>query len=391
MCRPIFILALALVAQGLLTAPIATAQNTPRALGEAGLADVAESGDAEAQFQLGLRYYTGKGIKQDAQTGMAWLSKAAAQGHGKAMLVIGSIYEEGDAETGIKQDFAKAVEWYTKAAATDLTEAQFQLALLYLQGKGVKADPAVAGQWLLKAATKGHPPSQSAYAGLLVEGEGVAKNPAKAALWFLRAAKQDHGYAQRKLANLYFSGLGVPLDYARCAAWYRRASLDDEDPWAKNDLAWFLSTCPDSKYHDGKRAAILAKEAMKMIQANSGENRHEVVDTVAASLARSGDFAEAVIWQREALKLLAKDSDLTPEGRKMLEKDFAQRLNLYTAKKPYADSQPKIESVGDPLPNDTILEDVDKPSLRDTKEEQPLLKPRKNVTQRVKQTGQAIA
>jgi TPR repeat protein len=368
------------LALGFAHAPLGGLIATAQSIGDTGLAAVAESGDAEAQFQLGLRYFTGKGMKQDTSTGMKWLGKAAAQGHGRAMLVIGSIYEEGDSATGIKQDFAKAAEWYKKSADTDLPEAQFQLGLLYVQGKGVKADPLNGAKWFLKAAAKGHAQSQSAYAGMLAEGDGVDKNPAKAALWFLRAAKQDYAFAQRKLANLYFSGLGVPVDYARCEAWYRRASQNENDPWAKNDLAWFLATCPNQKYHNGKEAATLAKEAMKMIQASSGENRHEVVDTVAASLARSGDFVEAAIWQREALKLLAKDSEITLEGRKMLEKEFRQRLDLYTAKKPYSDTPPSKGSEGDPLPNDSVLEDVNKPSLAPPPEDEPAIKPKKNVT-----------
>jgi TPR repeat protein len=353
-------------------------------LTERGLAAVAEGGDAEAEFQLGLRYITGKGLKADPKAGLKWLEKAASQGHSKAMLVIGSLYEDGDKETGLTQDFNKAAEWYQKAAAKDLPEAQYQLALLYIQGKGVKAAPEKAAEWFQKAALNGHAPSQSAYAGLLIEGEGVKKNPAKAALWFLKAAKQDNGYAQRKLANLYFVGLGVPVDYKRCAAWYRRAASDPEDPWAKNDLAWFLAACPDVSFHSGKEATNLAKEAVKMIQERTGENRHEVVDTVAAALARSGEYAEAVIWQREALKLLAKDADLTPVGRKELEKEFHTRLDLYTAKKPYTDAKPTTEVEGEPLPNDTVLEDVGRPKLKESTEEEneESNKPRKNVTLR---------
>ena len=41
----------------------------------------AESGDAEAQYQLGLRYAKGDGVEEDQWEAVDWLRKAAKQGH----------------------------------------------------------------------------------------------------------------------------------------------------------------------------------------------------------------------------------------------------------------------------------------------------------------------
>jgi TPR repeat protein len=362
---------------------------TLREVQDYGLQSLAESGDAEGQFQLGLRYFTGRGARQDIRAALKWLEAAAEQGHAKAMLVVGSIYEEGDETARIEPDLAKALKWYEGAAKAGLPEGNYQLGLLYIQGKGVKVDFALAAKWLKPAADKGHAASQAMYAAMLLDGEGVPRNPAKAALWYLRAARQDHALSQRRLANLYFAGIGVPVDYARCQAWYRRAATLGQDPWAKNDLAWFLSTCPDASYHNGKEAARLAKEASQAIadlDRQRGEQRHEVVDTVAASLARNGQFEEAVVWQQTSLKLLTKDTEITEEGRKQLKEEFTARLKLYQAGKPYADPVPKSADLGDPLPNDSVLEDAAKPSLKpaedgeDSDSKGKGKRPAKNVT-----------
>lgn len=44
----------------------------------------AGEGSDDAQYQLGLRYLTGKGTKKDEKLGREWLGKAAKQGHAQA-------------------------------------------------------------------------------------------------------------------------------------------------------------------------------------------------------------------------------------------------------------------------------------------------------------------
>jgi TPR repeat protein len=41
----------------------------------------AEQGLAEAQFNLGLRYYKGEGVRKSRTMALKWFRKAAAQGH----------------------------------------------------------------------------------------------------------------------------------------------------------------------------------------------------------------------------------------------------------------------------------------------------------------------
>lgn len=62
--------------------------------------------DAEGQYNLGARYATGLGVKQNNQKAVQWYRKAAEQGHAKAQCVLGLRYVKGD---GVSQDYQKAV------------------------------------------------------------------------------------------------------------------------------------------------------------------------------------------------------------------------------------------------------------------------------------------
>lgn len=333
-----------------LTSPLVAQQ--PR-VDEKDLRTWADRGDADAQFELGLRQLTGEGVKKNDKEGVEWIKKAAEQKHVRAQFVLGSLYEDG---LGVEKSEPKAFEWYRKAAENGFPAAQHAAAMAYDLGRGVKQDPAAAAKWLQKAADQDHAPSQTALAAKFERGVGVAKSTAKAALYYLRAAQQDFVPAMSRLASLYYTGQGVPTDLRRAGAWYKRAARS-EDPWAANNLSWFLATCPDESLHNGEQAVQFAKRALKLLGEAGEEQRYEMLDTMAAALARNGEFLEAVLWQKKALGLLPDDKELADDERKTLETEFQTRLKLYQKQTPFSEAEPKAEEGTAPLPQDTILED----------------------------------
>src|SRR5436305_14233433 len=60
---------------------------------------VAQRGDANAQFNIGLLYAAGKGVKQDYRQAAEWYRKAAEQGVGAAEYNLGVMYANGDGVT----------------------------------------------------------------------------------------------------------------------------------------------------------------------------------------------------------------------------------------------------------------------------------------------------
>lgn len=313
----------------------------------------AEKGDSDAQFELGLRMLTGEGLKKDEKKGAEWLEKAANQKHLRSQFLLGSLHEDG---IGVKKNDALAFEWYQRAAQNGFAPAQHAVAMAYDLGNGVKQDPEAAAVWLEKAAAQSHPPAQTALAAKYERGFGVAKSPAKAALFYLKAAQQDFVPAMSRLANLYYSGNGVPVDYRRAGAWYQRAARSD-DPWAANNIAWFLATCPDESLHNGELAVQFASRALRIMDEAGEDQRYEMLDTKAAALARNGEFLEAVLWQKKSITLLEEDEQITSEERAELMKEFQTRLKLYQKQTPYSEPEPKPEAETAPLPNDSILQE----------------------------------
>ena len=74
----------------------------------------AEQGDAEAQFNLGLKYDRGEGIAQDYAEAARWYRMAAEQGDVDAQFNLGLMYFDGQ---GVAQDLAEAYAWIGTAAA----------------------------------------------------------------------------------------------------------------------------------------------------------------------------------------------------------------------------------------------------------------------------------
>ena len=74
---------------------------------------LAEQGDADAQYNLGLMYDNGRGVKQDDFEAVKWYRKAAEQGYADAQFNLGNMYANG---RGVKQDDFEAVKWYRQAA-----------------------------------------------------------------------------------------------------------------------------------------------------------------------------------------------------------------------------------------------------------------------------------
>ena len=79
------------------------------------LRERAESGDADAQYELGSAYLSGGlGLADDGTEAVAWLRLAAEQGDVRAESLLGGIYSAGWA--GVEADQVEAVSWYRRAA-----------------------------------------------------------------------------------------------------------------------------------------------------------------------------------------------------------------------------------------------------------------------------------
>ena len=109
----------------------------------------ADSGDADAQRNLGAMYAKGEGVPKDATKAVEWYGKAAAQGNTDAQVALALMYREG---TYAPKDYTKAAEWFQKDAEQGNAVAQTALGFMYMKGDGVREDYAMAAQLFQKAA-----------------------------------------------------------------------------------------------------------------------------------------------------------------------------------------------------------------------------------------------
>jgi hypothetical protein len=68
----------------------------------------AEEGSDDAQYQLGTRYLTGKGVAHDEKLGREWLAKAAKQGHVQATKKLAELGPVGAKSTATPANAAPA-------------------------------------------------------------------------------------------------------------------------------------------------------------------------------------------------------------------------------------------------------------------------------------------
>ena len=92
-----------------------------------------------------LSLYTGPAMSDDFNRIMT----SAQSGNGLSQYAVGNYYES-------KNDFLQALHWYTMAANQGLAQAQFQLGLIYEEGrKGVEKSTPEAISWYEEAARNG--------------------------------------------------------------------------------------------------------------------------------------------------------------------------------------------------------------------------------------------
>lgn len=217
----------------------------------------AQSGQADAQYALGLRYFEGDGVAEDYAQSADWFARASIQGHSAAQNHLGRYYFAGlgvaqdrknaialleqaakSGEPAYVFDLAKALETdattlpraaalYDQAAQAGHQESLVSLGVLYQDGGGVTQDFARAIALYEGPAQAGHPRALNNLGLMYVRGTGVAQDYARAAELFGAAAEAGLQTAMTNLGVLFENGFGVPLDEPRAAELYRLGGRGD--------------------------------------------------------------------------------------------------------------------------------------------------------------------
>lgn len=117
--------------------------------------------------------------------------------------------------------FTEALTMLEKLAQQGDSKAQYEVALMYLQGIGTAVNPERGGQWMLAAANNGNTTAMIEVGGRHEHGVNAEQNIMVAFTWYRRAAIAGDSIGRFKLATMYEQGLAVPQDLPRAFAWYR--------------------------------------------------------------------------------------------------------------------------------------------------------------------------
>ena len=126
------------------------------------------------------------------------LEQLAEDGDAYAQYIIGTAYRDGgllipDADV---HDPAKGIYWLKRSADSGNDYAAYRLDKEYLSGKNTIKDAEIAASYLRQAADNGNAYAQYLLGKLTLMGEGGSKDPDAAYEWFAAARDNGHGYAE---------------------------------------------------------------------------------------------------------------------------------------------------------------------------------------------------
>jgi uncharacterized protein len=173
-------------------------------------AQVAEGGDADARYCVGLMYAQGLGVEPDVARAQSFFLGAARLGHGQAQTALAALLESGDQ--------VAARTWYDKAAHAGDPQAQHALGRLLHKSFDEALQVHSLG-WHLQAARSGYAPAQLSAAQLL---NGDLQSLRAGLLHAAASAGQVE--AQFQWACCLAQGQGVGKDRARAACSHQMAA-----------------------------------------------------------------------------------------------------------------------------------------------------------------------
>lgn len=195
----------------------------------AALEYAAGQGHTLALWKLGRMYADGDGVEHDDLKAFEYFSRLAdqhadespdspnAMAVSSAFVALGTYFLDGIKGTYVSANPSRAVEMFSYAASyfSD-SNAQYNLARLYMEGTGVSRDARQAARWFNLAAEKGHHPSQALLGHMLINGQGVPRQRAKGLMWLTLAREAATDASKDKwIESLYSEAFASANDSDR--------------------------------------------------------------------------------------------------------------------------------------------------------------------------------
>ncbi len=109
---------------------------------------IAESGDKDAQYLMGLVNKHGRGIARNDEAAVRWFTLSAERGHPDALNDLATCFSRGE---GVQKDEAKAFDYFRMAAERGSPAGEQNTARMYATGVGTTKDLTKARFWYERA------------------------------------------------------------------------------------------------------------------------------------------------------------------------------------------------------------------------------------------------
>lgn len=238
-------------------------QSLPAAIGN--LQNQSFAGVPEAQHDLAAIYTAGRaGVAQDFEKAAIWFREAADSGIANAAYNLGVLYHQG---LGVEKDMERALYWYREAAKEGHPEAQYNLGIAHIEGIGTEYNAPLAAAFFESAANQGI--VEAAYnLGLIYENglTGAADKAENALLWYKIAADGGSNDAKAALQQLSSS---------------MQIGMEDVEKMVSRMQEIYLSAHgrkagPDGKAADGARTSSAASQSDRAMVAQVQESLRQL-------------------------------------------------------------------------------------------------------------------
>jgi TPR repeat protein len=221
------------------------------------LVEKAETGDAEAMYELARCYRWGHGVEHDMDKAIEWFKKSAEKDYQWAYFQLGRLHARDKPERTnqlyafdcfkkalgvnarsyyrlaycyqyyeeVTSDMDKALELYQKASELGDPAADCMLGDWYAAGTHVAKNLKKAEEFYQKALTRDVPRYWYEVGQRYLCGRQVLKDPVQAIAIFERAAERGYLLALTNLAGIYRQGeYGTPVNQEKAAELYQKAA-----------------------------------------------------------------------------------------------------------------------------------------------------------------------
>lgn len=184
---------------------------------------LANSGDAAAQFNMGVMYANGLGVDRDMGVAMDWWENAARQLHVRAAHNLALAMLAGEPHDGSREDaetdYTAVLRYLKIGSDAGYPNSEYTLGKLYAEGVGVEKDERRAAELFLSASIKGFAKAQYNLGKIYRDGTGMKADEGLSLFWFAEAAERGHPRAQDRMAHRRLNGEGVPKDDIEALKW----------------------------------------------------------------------------------------------------------------------------------------------------------------------------